>query len=109
MRSSRFVLLLLAAVALAGCMQTGGSGIFARNAPPLAQNHFVLPAMLRPAPVRTAVVAQPIEAQPLLPPQIAPPPLAQPVVMEPEATGYGLDSGDKLRVVVFGQDGLSAS
>jgi len=109
MRSSRFVLLALAAVALAGCMQTGGYGPFSRNAPPLTQNQFVLPPMLRPAPVRTAVAAQPIEAQPLMPQQIAPQPVAQPVMLEPEATGYALDSGDKLRVVVFGQDGLSAS
>ena len=50
MRSSRFVVLALAAVALAGCMQSGGSGIFARNAPPLTQNDIALPAMLRPAP-----------------------------------------------------------
>ena len=108
MRSSRFVLLALAAIALAGCMQTGGPGIFSRNAPPLTQNQIALPAMLRPAPVRTTVaqpmVAQPVEAQPLMPQQIA-----QPVVSEPEVTGYALDSGDKLRVVVFGQDGLSAS
>jgi len=105
MRSSRFVLLALAAVALAGCMQTGGSGIFARNAPPLTQNQLVLPSMLRPAPVRTAqpIVAQPIEA-PMVPQQVA-----QPVLPEPEETGYTLDSGDKLRVVVFGQEGLSAS
>jgi polysaccharide biosynthesis/export protein len=82
-------------------MQTGGSGIFARNAGPLNQNQLVLPTMLRPAPVRTAqpIVAQPIEA----------PMMAQPVMSEPEETGYTLDSGDKLRVVVFGQDGLSAS
>src|SRR2546423_9936300 len=104
MRSSRFVLLALAAVALAGCMQTGGYGPFARNAPPLTQNQIALPAMLRPAPIRTAVVAPPIEAQLLVPQQIA-----QPVMMEPEETGYALDSGDKLRIVVFGQEGLSAS
>ena len=104
MRSSRFVLLALAAMALAGCLQTGGSGIFSRNAPPLTQNQIALPAMLRPAPVRTAVVTQPLEAQPMMPQQIA-----EPVMMEPEETGYALDSGDKLRVVVFGQDGLSAS
>ena len=109
MRSSRFVLLALAAVALAGCMQSGGSGIFARNAPPLTQNDIALPAMLRPAPVRTVVaqpmIAQSVEAQPLMPQQIAP----QPIVLEAEETGYALDSGDKLRVVVFGQEGLSAS
>src|SRR5947209_4302328 len=109
MRSSRFVVLALAAVALSGCMQAGGYGPFARNAPPLTQNQLALPAMLRPAPVRTAVVAQPLEAQPLMPQQIAPLPVAQAVMIEPEETGYTLDSGDKLRVVVFGQDGLSAS
>lgn len=112
MRSSRFVQLALAAVALAGCMQTGGPGIFSRNAPPLSQNQLVLPAALRPAPVRTApqpVYAQPLEAQPMMPQQFAPHPVAQPVMMEPEETGYALDSGDKLRVVVFGQEGLSAS
>jgi len=82
-------------------MQTGGAGIFARNAPPLTQNQLVLPSMLRPAPVRTAqpIIARPIEA----------PMVAQPIALEPEETGYALDSGDKLRVVVFGQDGLSAS
>ena len=108
MRSSRFVLLALAAVALAGCMQTGGYGPFARNAPPLTQNQFELPAMLRPGPVRP-VVAQPIVAEPLAQPQMAPQPLAEPIALAPEETGYALDSGDKLRVVVFGQDGLSAS
>jgi len=99
--------LAVAAVTLAGCMQTGGYGPFARNAPPLTQNQFELPAMLRPAAVRTVVapsVVQRVEARPLMPQEIA-----QPVVLEPEVTGYALDSGDKLRVVVFGQDGLSAS
>ena len=105
MRSSRFVLLALAAVALTGCMQSGGAGIFSRNAPPLAQNQLVLPPMLRPAPTQRvvaqpAVIVQPMDAQPILP---------QPVVMGPEEMGYMLDSGDRLRVVVFGQEGLSAS
>ena len=108
MRSSRFILPLLAALTLAGCMQSGGPGPFARNAGPLTQQNIVLPAMLRPAPVRMAaqpVMAQPVEAQPLMPQQIGP----QVVAMEPEDTSYTLGSGDKLRVVVFGQEGLSAS
>ena len=112
MRSSRFVLLALAAVALAGCMQTGGYGPFARNAPPLTQSQFELPPMLRPGPVRTVVAApvvQPVETRPLMPQHIAPYPVAQPVAVEFAETDYGLDRGDKLRVVVFGQDGLSAS
>jgi polysaccharide export outer membrane protein len=109
MRSSRFVLLALAAVALAGCMQTGGYGPFARNAPPLTQSQFELPAMLRPGPVRPVVAQQPIVAEPLLQQQMMPQPVAEPIALIPEETGYALDSGDKLRVVVFGQDGLSAS
>src|SRR5881394_1291579 len=107
MRSSRFFLLALAAGALAGCMQTGGPGPFSRDAPPLWQQDIALPAMLRPGPVRTGqavVVAQPL-AEPMGPQPIMP----QAVAMGPEETGYWLDSGDKLRVVVFGQDGLSAS
>ena len=108
MRSSRFILPLLAAVTLAGCMQSGGPGPFARNAGPLTQQNIVLPAMLRPAPVRTVaqpVMAQPVEAQPLMPQPIGP----QVLAMEPEDNSYTLGSGDKLRVVVFGQEGLSAS
>ena len=93
-------------------MQTGGAGPFARNAPPLYKQQLVLPAALKPGAGR-AVVAQPVyaaadaagsrygEPMPLGP---------QPVAMmaEPEPS-YALDSGDKLRVVVFGQEGLSAS
>ena len=106
MRSSRFILLGLVAVALAGCMQSGGQGVFARNAPPLWKQNISMPAMLRPGarPVVAQPVAQPIMAQPM----DAPMPIAQPV-MEPETNSYALDSGDKLRVVVFGQEGLTAS
>jgi polysaccharide export outer membrane protein len=113
MRSSRFLMLTLAAVALAGCMQTGGPGPLARDAPPLWQQDIGLPAMLRPAPVRgsqPAVLAQPsVVAQPLAGPMAPQPIMPQAVAMGPDDTGYALDSGDKLRVVVFGQDGLSAS
>src|SRR4051812_46850299 len=113
MRSSRFFMLAFAAVALAGCMQTGGPGPLSRNAPPLWQHDFTLPSMLRPAPVRGAqptMVAQPgVIAQPIGEPMGPQPIMPQVVAMGPEEAGYGLDSGDKLRVVVFGQDGLSAS
>jgi polysaccharide export outer membrane protein len=106
-------MLALAAVALAGCMQTGGPGPFSRDAPPLWQQDITLPAMLRPAPVRGAqpvAVAQPgVVAQPLGEPMGPQPMMPQAVAMGPEEAGYWLDSGDKLRVVVFGQDGLSAS
>lgn len=111
MRSARIVLLAVAGITLAGCMQTGGLGPFARNAPPLHKQQLVLPAMLKPGAGRV-VVAQPAEPQPVHghmmaePVPLAPQPVA--VIAEPEPS-YALDSGDKLRVVVFGQEGLSAS
>ena len=108
MRLSRFFILALAAFTLAGCMQSGGPGPFSRIAPPLWQQDVTLPAMLRPGATRTAqpvIVAQPgVVAQPL-PGLVGP----QAVAMAGEEAGYWLDAGDKLRVVVFGQDGLSAS
>jgi len=119
MRSSRFIPLALAAFALAGCMQSGGPGVFARGAAPPWKQQLALPAALRPAQPRMVQVQPPIEAQPVealaMPQPIGPQPIghdlmvAQPVSMEVETNGYGLDSGDKLRIVVFGQEGLSAS
>jgi polysaccharide export outer membrane protein len=112
MRSGRFILLGLVAVALAGCMQSGGQGIFARDAPPLWKQNISMPAMLRPGarPVVAQPVVQPIEQPVLAGPIGSPMPIGQ-AVMEPEAetNSYPLDSGDKLRVVVFGQEGLTAS
>ena len=94
MRSSRLILLAIAAVGLTGCLQTGGSGLFARNAPPPWQR----PA--RPVEMQAAPI-QAVETAPMM---------AQPVMMaEPSDAPYTLDSGDKLRVVVFGQEGLTAS
>ncbi len=93
MRSARFITLAVTALALAGCMQSGGSGIFARNAPPLAQNHVVLPDMLRPGLRRTvaqpvmaqpAVVAQPLGGQQMMPQQL----VAQPVALEAPDPAY---------------------
>jgi len=120
MRSFRFTVLAVTVLALAGCMQSGGEGIFARNAPPLYQQQLVLPSVLRPAPARRVVAqpaapmmdqrveAQPLGPQPIMPQAISPQLVAQPVALEAEPS-YTLDSGDKLRVVVFGQEGLSAS
>lgn len=106
MRSARLVLLAVAGVALAGCMQTGGP--FARDAPPLHKQQFVLPAMLKPGAGRTVVAGPPVAPQPVYaePMPLVPQPVA--VIAEPEPS-YTLDSGDRLRVVVFGQEGLSAS
>jgi polysaccharide biosynthesis/export protein len=126
MRALRFIVLAATVAALSGCMQSGGDGIFARNAPPLHQSSaslssVSLPEMLRPGYRRTvvqaapapAVMAEPLGPMPILPGAAAEPPyapqmVAQPVMMETDGA-YALDSGDKLRVVVFGQDGLNAS
>ena len=108
MRSARLLLLAVTGIALAGCMQTGGAGPFARNAPPLHKQHLVLPAMLKPAAGRTVVAARPIAPQPVYAEPMPPGPRPVAMMAEPEPS-YALDSGDKLRVVVFGQEGLSAS
>jgi polysaccharide export outer membrane protein len=117
------MVLAVTAAMLTGCMQTGGSGMFARDGePPWKQDLSTVswPAALRPAPVRGAAVVAPasaapgpVVAAPLAPQQTMPQPIepqlvAQPVAMEREPS-YTLDSGDRLRVVVFGQEGLSAS
>ena len=49
MRSARIVLLAVAGIALAGCMQTGGAAPFARTAPPLYKQPLRLRAALTPA------------------------------------------------------------
>ncbi|MBV8837992.1 MAG: polysaccharide export protein [Alphaproteobacteria bacterium] len=130
MRSVGFIVMAVTAAVLAGCMQTGGPGIFAHDAAPPWQQNFggaSLPEFLRPgasrvaaAPVAVApapVVAAPIAPAPLVagpvpiaaaPMAIEPGLVAQPIAMQ-DGLVYTLDSGDKLRVVVFGQEGLSAS
>ena len=108
MRSARLLLLAVTGIALAGCMQTGGAGPFARNAPPLYKQQLVLPAMLKPGAGRTVVAARPIAPQPVYAEPMPPGPRPVAMMAEPEPS-YALDSGDKLRVVVFGQEGLSAS
>jgi polysaccharide biosynthesis/export protein len=105
MRSSRLIVLAIAAAMLTGCMQAGGNSIFARNAPPPWQRPMSQPVAMQTAPLR------PVLAEPA--PMMAEPAMPQPIMasaMPEDSSGaYTLDSGDKLRVVVFGQDGLSSS
>src|SRR6266536_3563279 len=105
MRSSRLIALAIAAAMLTGCMQTGSS-IFARNAAPPWQRPMSQPVAMQTAPLR------PVLAEPAAP-MMAEPAMPQPIMTAamPEDSGgaYTLDSGDKLRVVVFGQDGLSST
>jgi polysaccharide export outer membrane protein len=113
MRLHRFIVSALAAVALTGCMQTGGANMFARNAPsPFQQRPVAMRPAIQPQPV---VVAQPLEPQMIGPQAIGPqvigpqPVAAEPMLVAAPANSYTLDSGDKLRVVVFGQEGLTSS
>jgi polysaccharide export outer membrane protein len=107
MRSSRLIALATAATLLTGCMQTGGNSIFARNAPPPWQRPMSQPVAMQTAPLR------PVMVEPAAPPIMAEPAMPQPIMaaaMPEDSSGaYTLDSGDRLRVVVFGQEGLSSS
>jgi polysaccharide biosynthesis/export protein len=97
MRAGRPLLVALAAVALAAAL----AGCMRKPAPrPVAAAPAPVAAQAMPAPVPPPVVTGPPAAA------MAQAPAAEPVIEEP---AYRLDSGDKLRVVVFGQEGLSNS
>jgi len=97
MRAGRPLLVALAAVALAAAL----AGCMRKSAPrPVAAAPAPVAAQAKPAPVPPPIVSRPPAAA------MAQAPAAEPVIEEP---AYMLDSGDKLRVVVFGQEGLSNS
>ena len=92
MRPSRLLVLLLAA-ALCGCA--------ARAGPPVGE-----------VPLRTTItdVGGPYVPRPGPPPPVvATPPPVPAAAPPPEALRCPLDSGDKLRIIVFGQEGLTDS
>jgi polysaccharide export outer membrane protein len=89
MRPARLLILALVALLAAGCVQY-------------------------PPPPAAAVVVQPVTdldslAYGAAPRYVAARPVITPVAGPAPRSGYTLDSGDKLRVVVFGQDGLTNS
>jgi len=97
MRAGRPLLVALAAVALAAAL----AGCMRKPAPrPVAAAPAPVAAQAMPAPVPPPIVPGPPAAA------MAQAPAAEPVIEQP---AYMLDSGDKLRVVVFGQEGLSNS
>jgi len=97
MRAGRPLLVALAAVALAAAL----AGCMRKPAPrPVAAAPAPAAAQAMPAPVPPPIVPGPPAAA------MAQAPAAEPVIEQP---AYMLDSGDKLRVVVFGQEGLSNS
>lgn len=92
MRASRFLVLFSLALALAstGCMRRPAPRPIA-NAEPVITQPAIEPPPVITAPQEAAMPAGPMDA------------------MAQAGPAYMLDSGDKLRVVVFGQEGLSNS
>jgi polysaccharide export outer membrane protein len=138
MRPSRLIPILMAALTAAGCMQTAfapDSAAVSRTGLAIPPNLDSIAYERRAAAPSTAYAqAQPQQAQPQQQPPQAQPPEAQPqaqahpnarpqpnvaieararaipvVVQPPSDLAYRLDTGDKLRIVVFGQEGLSNS
>ena len=131
MRVTRsLMLLVLVAIAAAGCAQQPVSRVAMAPAPPGIDN-MVYGQVTAPAPALAPAPAPAGRGLPIgifaapaprfavaapAPSFVAAPVVATPVVATPIAfadTGpdgpYTLDSGDRLRVVVFGQDGLTNS
>jgi len=95
---------LIFALALAGCASLPTPNVVAGPPePPLAPADLDGLAYGRPGPVLPPVIPVAAPMLPPVPADVMPGPA--PGGMEP----YTLDSGDRLRVVVFGQDGLSNS
>src|SRR6516225_5585810 len=88
MRHARLVVLLIAAATLSGCVTLARPVAVAPPAPPGVDGVvYAGPPAVVPAPLPVAVA----------------------VPLEGPTSAYTLDSGDRLRVVVFGQDGLTNS
>jgi polysaccharide biosynthesis/export protein len=89
MRLYRCLVVLSAALALAGCAKPRLPFVAA----PVQQQHSELDAMMYGAPVPPSATVRKVR-------EVVP-------VMAPDDGPYTLDSGDRLRIVVFGQDALS--
>lgn len=102
----RLVLIVAAlCLALAGCMQHAGHRKHKRVAQP-AQHRLALPAPGKPLYLRGPME----QANWKAPAPLAPQPILDAPIVQAAATdagAYRLDSGDRLRIVVFGQDNLS--
>jgi polysaccharide biosynthesis/export protein len=117
MRPSHLLVLLLA-VALAGCAVRAGpvDQVPLRATIDTVGGPYVPPPAVRPLPPPPAIAPPPVPVA--APPPPPPPPIAAAPVVPPSGKRagpppppflYPLDSGDKLRIVVFGQEGLTNS
>ena len=100
MRGARFLVLLFVAAAAFGCARSPAPSVIAAQPADLDSLMYANgPGVVRAGVVvGPAVVAAPVVA-------VANGPIPEPDV----GPGYTLDSGDKLRIVIFGQDGLTNS
>src|SRR5262245_42604950 len=119
MRASRSLVLVSLAlvVASSGCMRRPGPRPVAIAAPVAAEPATAEPAAMPPPviPAPPEAIAEPVAVALV----VVTPAVVVPVVAMAQADPFGvmaegepsyrLDSGDKLRVVVFGQEGLSNS
>jgi polysaccharide export outer membrane protein len=114
MRPSRHFMIVLMALSASGCMHASGRSVpTAQQASPPQPSDLDSFAYARRLPVPPASDARAQASLPAEPPPVitatqfnGPVPVAAPLPAEP---AYTLDTGDKLRLVVFGQDGLSNS
>ena len=114
MRPGRFILIFVAALSASGCMHTSVPDSAATQAslavPPDLDS---IAYERRAAPASAYAQAQPQKARLQQQAQQVPAPMqanARAIgVVAPPDPAYALDTGDKLRIVVFGQEGLSNS
>jgi polysaccharide export outer membrane protein len=95
----------MAVVALSGCMRRSAVA-YAPPPPPVAGSLDAV-AYGRPMPAPPPVIAAAPIAAPAPVAYVAPAPAPAMMAMASYDTGYRLDAGDKLRIVVYGQDGLT--
>jgi Periplasmic protein involved in polysaccharide export len=98
MRKARFLLVVVAALAAAGCMRhepddVAGRGLF--NSRPSAPQAYAQQPLQQPSVLQYGAGGRYAAAP------------ASYAAASPSAQPYTLDAGDKLRIVVFGQDGIS--
>jgi polysaccharide export outer membrane protein len=99
------MLVLAAAITLAACATAPGSrGFYTTAAPPPAQAQARLQPPPQPQGIDGVLYGSPVA--PILGPVAVAAPMAYAATDEGP---YTLDSGDRLRIVVFGQDGLTNS
>jgi polysaccharide export outer membrane protein len=115
MRAGRHLFLLTLALAVSGCQHASAPPHAVVVQPyPQSLDRIAYERHVARAPAMAAPVARPMPAHVMHAPVAMPAPVAAPVAVPieaatPPAPPYTLDSGDKLRVTVFGQEGLTNS